>query len=73
MPDQTPPDAVPIPTLGLRPKQAAQAIGIGVRKLWELTADQTSGIPYVKLGRVVIYPTRELADWLAEQVKGARP
>ena len=58
--------------LALRPKEAAQALGIGERKLWEITADQTSGIPHLRFGKAVVYPVRELADWLAKQAaKGA--
>ena len=56
-----------VPCLGLRPKDAAAALGIGERKLWELTADRTSGIPHLHLGKVVVYPVRELQDWLAQR------
>ena len=51
----------------LRPREAAKALGIGERKLWEITADQTSDIPHVRLGKAVVYPIRELQDWLARQ------
>ena len=72
MTEHVPPD--PVPTLALRPKDAAKALGIGERKLWELTADRTSGIPHVRFGRSILYPVRELADWLAERAaKGRRP
>lgn len=57
------------PRLALRPKDAARALGIGERKLWEITADQTSGIPHVRFGRAVVYPVRELRRWLAEQAQ----
>lgn len=59
---------VPIPRIGLRPAEAAAALGIGRRKLHELTADRTSGIPVVRMGKVVLYPERELRDWLARHV-----
>jgi len=59
-----PPDAVP-PCLALRPKETARALGIGERKLWEITADRTSGIPHVRFGRSILYPVRELTEWLA--------
>lgn len=64
-----------LPRLALRPKDAAWALSIGERKLWELTADQTSGIPHVRFGKAIVYPVRELADWLAEQAQeeGGRP
>ena len=61
-----------MPRLALRPKDAARALGIGERKLWELTADRTSGIPVVRFGKAILYPVRELADWLAQQVEGGR-
>lgn len=57
------------PPLGLRRKAAALAIGISERKLWEITKDSKSGIPFVRLGNAVIYPVRELRDWLAKQPK----
>ena len=57
-----------IAPLALRPPEAAKALGIGVRKLWEITADRTSGIPHVRLGKAVVYPIRELADWLTSKV-----
>ena len=55
------------PRLALRPKDAAKALGIGERKLWEITADRTSGIPHVRFGRAVVYPVDELRRWLAAQ------
>jgi hypothetical protein len=61
------------PVLSLRPRDAAKALGIGTRKLWELTADRTSGIPHFRLGKAVLYPVRELQDWLAEHsAKGGK-
>lgn len=64
------------PRLALRPKEAAKALGIGERKLWELTADRTSGIPHVHVGRAVVYPVADLQRWLSEQAQttgGSRP
>ena len=73
--DMNAPTQATTPTpLALRPRDAARALGIGTRKLWELTADRTSGIPHVRIGRAVVYPFRELQDWLAERAgKGAGP
>ncbi len=65
--DTDPEPRAPVPCLGLRRKDAAAALGIGERKLWEITADRTSGIPHVRLGKAVLYPVRELRDWLAQQ------
>ncbi len=51
--------------LALRPKEAARALGICERKLWELT--KRDEIPYVKLGKAVLYPVDALRDWLAKR------
>lgn len=48
--------------LALRPKEAAKMLGIGERKLWELT--NTSQIPHTKAGRAVIYSIDDLRQWL---------
>ncbi len=61
-----------VPQLALRPKDAARALGIRERKMWEITADRTSGIPHVRFGKAILYPVRELQDWLAQRAaKGA--
>ena len=57
------------PRLALRPKDAARAIGIGQRKLWEITADQTSGIPHVRFGKAIVYPVADLTGWLSEKAR----
>ena len=49
--------------LALRPKDAAKALGIGQRKLWELTKAGT--IPHVKVGTATLYPIDELRAWLS--------
>lgn len=56
------------PRLALRPKDAAAALGIGPRLLWEKT--NCGEIPHVKIGRCVVYPVRELEKWLAQQAEG---
>lgn len=64
------PDPTNIPNtepLAYRRKDAAKAIGISERKLWEITADKTSGIPHAKLGRAVVYPVDLLRRWLEER------
>jgi len=58
-------------SLALRPREAAKALGISERLLWEWTRNGT--VPHVKVGRTVLYPVDALRDWLgcqAEQVKG---
>jgi len=64
--DNTPnPDAPP--RLALRPTECAKALGISERKLWEITADKSSGIPHLSFGRSIRYPVQELRIWLGEQ------
>lgn len=53
--------------LALRPKQAAAALGIGERLLWELT--NRNEIPHTKCGRCVLYPVAALEAWLTEQAE----
>ncbi len=71
--------AAAVPVLALRPREAAAAIGVCERVLWEMTkADE---VPHVRLGRTgktVVYPVAELRAWLSRkaaepQVKRDRP
>lgn len=55
-----------VPRLALRPKEAAEALGIGERKLWELT--NRGEIPHFKVGRATVYPVELLRTWLRNQV-----
>lgn len=64
----TPPES-PI-RLALRPKEAAEALGIGQRLLWELT--NRGEIPCVRIGRAVTYPVELLTEWLRNQADAAR-
>jgi hypothetical protein len=66
MADRPKPPAAPAPLLALRPKDAAKALGIGQRKLWELTQPR-GPIPCVRVGCCVIYPCHLLQAWLAAQ------
>jgi hypothetical protein len=63
-----PPQLQPYSSLALRPKEAAKALGIGQRKLWELTAPR-GPIPCVRVGCCVLYPYHLLQAWLAEQAE----
>lgn len=58
-----------VPTLALRPREAAKALGISARHLWGLTRD--GHIPCVRVGsgarKTVLYPVAELQAWLARQ------
>jgi excisionase family DNA binding protein len=53
--------------LALRPREAAVALGISERSLWEWT--HHGDIPHVRIGRSVIYPVDELRDWLSRRSK----
>lgn len=55
--------------LALRPRDAAAAIGVSERTLYSWANDPDSGIPVIRRGNTVLYPVRELQDWLAAQVK----
>ncbi len=58
--------------LALRPKDAARALGIGQRKLWQLT--KAGAIPSVKVGTCTLYPVDELRAWLsANATKAVHP
>lgn len=54
--------------LALRPREAAKALGISARHLWQLTKD--GHIPCVRVGsgtrKTVLYPVAELQAWLAQ-------
>lgn len=72
-PDPTPtkltPDDDAALRLALRPREAAKALGVSERVLWSWTADRTSGIPFVRKGRCVLYPVRDLRDWLTSRLE----
>ena len=69
MTDQTTKPEASVPRVALRPKDTAQALGIGQRKLWELT--NCGLLPHVRLGKAVLYPVDRLREWLAEQLRPA--
>ncbi len=60
--------AIPSP-LALRPREAAKALSISPRLLWQLTKD--GQIPCVRVGngkrRTVLYPLANLQAWLIEK------
>jgi len=63
-----PPGSSPHRTqVGLRRREAAKLLGIGERKLWELT--NRGEVPHVRLGRAVVYPVAELERWLSDQCR----
>jgi excisionase family DNA binding protein len=64
---------LPPATLALRPREAAKALGISPRLLWQLTKD--GRVPCVRVGGVkrhtVLYPLSELQAWLSQQAATA--
>lgn len=59
-----------ITPLALRPREAAKALGISARHLWQLTKD--GQVPCVRVGagrrKTVLYPVTELQAWLKRHV-----
>ena len=54
--------------LALRKPEAAAALGIGVRKLEELTLSRK--VPHRKIGRTIVYPVEQLKAWLEKEMEG---
>jgi excisionase family DNA binding protein len=67
------PKSTPTP-LSLRPREAAKALGVSPRLLWQLTHD--GHIPCVRVGsgkrRTVLYPVASLEAWLTQQSANAK-
>lgn len=67
------PTNLPSP-LALRPREAAKALGISPRLLWQLTKD--GQIPCVRVGsgkrRAVLYPLADLQAWLTQQAQATK-
>lgn len=53
-----------IPSLALRPREAAKALSISERTLWSLTSPR-GPIQAVRVGTAVLYPIENLRAWLA--------
>ena len=51
--------------LALRPKEAAEALGIGERTLRQILPE----LPHVRLGGAVLLPVEALRAWLSDQAK----
>jgi len=68
MSEPTPtPDGRTIPVLALRPPEAAQALGISERLLWDMT--RRGEVPHTRMGRAVLYPVGALNQWLADRAE----
>jgi len=57
------PPPLEVPFLALRPRQAAEALGVSEATLQRLTQDRR--VPVIRLDRAVLYPLRELSEWLS--------
>lgn len=53
-------------TLALRAREAAKALGISPRLLATLVAEKR--IPHVRINSVILFPVRELQEWLRSQI-----
>jgi excisionase family DNA binding protein len=61
----------PFPPLALRAKEAAKALGISPRHLWQLTKD--GDIPCARIGsgkrQTVLYPAQTIQEWLESKTR----
>lgn len=56
--------------MAINEREAANAIGISARTLWELRA-RGDAPPHARLGKRVVYPVASLETWLAERATAA--
>jgi excisionase family DNA binding protein len=59
--------ANPETRLALRPREAAEALGISARTLWTWT--QQGRVPCKRIGKTVVYSTDALRRWLDGQAE----
>jgi excisionase family DNA binding protein len=57
--------------LALRPREAAKALGICERTLFDL--NKAGEIPCVRIGWAILYPVETLRAWLAAKAGAAKP
>jgi hypothetical protein len=66
--------AIDSSALALRPREAAKALSISPRLLWELTKKER--IPCVRVGtgrrQTVLYPVAVLQNWLIRQAQATK-
>jgi excisionase family DNA binding protein len=55
------------PCLAMRPREAATALGISERLLWEWT--DRGQVPHIRMGKAILYPVESLRDWLKQQAQ----
>jgi excisionase family DNA binding protein len=59
------------PCLAMRPREAAKALGISERLLWEWTS--WGLVPHIRLGKAVLYPVDSLREWLQREAREKNP
>lgn len=59
-------DGGEIGRIALNQREAAEALGISPRFLFELT--KTGKVPHVRLGGRVLYPVRDLEEFVSQRV-----
>jgi len=57
----------PIEPLSYRLAEAAAAIGVSERTLWSWA--KTGDVPCVRIGKCLLFPVRELQDWLSAKTQ----
>jgi predicted DNA-binding transcriptional regulator AlpA len=57
--------------LALRRREAAKALGVSERWLWQRSHPR-GDIPCVRVGGAVIYPVTELREWLSREASAAK-
>src|SRR5690349_8387341 len=63
----TPDPSPTVPGLPMRPREAAAALSISERTLWQWTKEGV--VPCVKIGATTLYPTAQRSEFLAERAK----
>lgn len=58
-----------VPALALRPAQAAEALGICERTLYEWVRDPDLRLPHIRQGRMILFPVDRLRAWLADRAE----
>ena len=58
------------PCLAMRSREAAKALGISERLLWEWTS--RGEVPHVRKGKAILYPVDSLRRWLEDQATTER-
>jgi excisionase family DNA binding protein len=51
----------------MRPREAALAVNISERLLWEWT--DRKQVPHVRIGKAILYPVDSLKEWLKQEAQ----